>query len=109
MESDNNEAVITKRTSSGNLEYIIKKDKENTFGRSSSCDMTINDPYVSRIHVIIIYQDGIYQMKNNKSKNETYLNKKEIKPDIYFPLNNGDFIGLGNNISLFFNIRPKTN
>lgn len=42
--------------------WRFKERSEVTIGRSSECDVEINDPYVSRLHAQLMKQDGQWQV-----------------------------------------------
>lgn len=60
------------------------------FGRSSSCDIVINDAHMSRRHAEISLKDGVVRLVDLKSSNGTCVNGKNIGEQILKP---GDKIG----------------
>ncbi len=57
---------------------IIKKG-EVRIGRSSTNEITLIDPTVSRLHAKISFADDAYWIEDLKSTNKTYLNNTELK------------------------------
>lgn len=67
--------------------------EETSIGRSSDSDITIADPLLSRKHSTIFRRGKKYYVKDNDSKNGTYLNNKKITEKK--PLKNKDIIKIG--------------
>ena len=67
-----------------------------TIGRSSSNDIVINDPLVTRnIHCQIIQDDtGHYYLTDTHSTNGTYINGKRIRGEV--ALSKSDIVRIGN-------------
>lgn len=66
-------------------------------GRSSSNDVNINDPHVSRLHCQIIQNDyGDYILIDKNSANGTYVNGRKISGQI--KLTRHDIVRIGNAI-----------
>lgn len=55
------------------------------FGRSSSCDIVINDAHMSRRHAEVNLRDGILRLVDLKSSNGTCVNGKNIGEQILRP------------------------
>jgi hypothetical protein len=58
---------------------------ELLIGRSSSCDVVLSDPSVSRHHVRLFYRDGKWVLRDLKSTNGTLVNgarvgRSEVRP-----------------------------
>jgi pSer/pThr/pTyr-binding forkhead associated (FHA) protein len=60
------------------------------FGRSTTCDIVINDAHMSRRHAEISLKDGVLRLVDLKSSNGTCVNGKNIGEQILKP---GDRIG----------------
>lgn len=54
-----------------------------------------NNPEIGRQHMIITYSEGTYFITDNRSKNHTYLNGRELPSDVPYPVTSGDVIVLG--------------
>ena len=55
------------------------------FGRSSSCDIVINDAHMSRRHAEVNLKDGILRLVDLKSSNGTCVNGKNVGEQILKP------------------------
>ncbi|MBL7575259.1 FHA domain-containing protein [Peptoniphilus asaccharolyticus DSM 20463] len=71
--------------------YVLKG--VTIIGRSSKCDITIKDKFVSKEHIEIREEDGVYFLEDLNSANGTFLNGEEVHDII--ELRNGDKIGVG--------------
>jgi ABC-type multidrug transport system ATPase subunit len=74
--------------------------KEQIIGRSSSSDLLINHPQVSKRHARIVYTDGKYLLEDLGSSNGTVLNTLPVHE--LLPLKDGDEIHLGPAVVLVF-------
>jgi len=72
-------------------EFPLVKD-EISVGRSVTCDITIEDASVSRVHFRLLRQGTDYMIVDNGSSNGTYLQKRKVKQEL---LQNGDDIFAG--------------
>jgi len=63
-----------------------------TIGRSSQCDIQIEDDNVSRRHAEINFRDGLVWLTDLRSTNGSYVNSKRVNE---IPLNDGDLILIG--------------
>ncbi len=91
-----------------NLYIYPKKDESFTFplkqnkisiGRSADNDIAILDPYSSGHHSLIYPKDNHYVVRDNNSKNGTFLNGKKIRSEII--LNKGDEVLVGSTRIVF--------
>jgi len=73
-------------------------------GRDSNNDIEIPQDTVSSFHALIEYRDGFFYIEDQRSKNKTSLNGREIGPYSTKKLKNGDEIMF--NIYKFIFIRP---
>lgn len=55
------------------------------FGRSSSCDVVINDAHMSRRHAEITLKDGVLRLVDLKSSNGTCVNGKPVGEQVLKP------------------------
>jgi len=69
-------------------------------GRGNECDLLLPEPQVSRQHVKIRHEDGIYVLEDLDSKNGTWINGQQIKGER--TLHDGDEINLGLAVKLVF-------
>lgn len=63
-----------------------------TAGRTSQCDIQLDDPSVSRRHCAISFADGVLQVTDLDSANGTFVNERPIKTST---AKGGDLIRLG--------------
>ncbi len=59
------------------MEYQITKT-HTVLGRDKNADFPINDSLVSRQHVCIVYQEGIYILRDLESTNGTHMDGTSI-------------------------------
>jgi pSer/pThr/pTyr-binding forkhead associated (FHA) protein len=80
--------------------FVLSKGR-SVLGRSSGCDIVLEDPLVSREHCLIESDgEGGYQLEDLGSKNATILNRKTLTRRA--PLFYGDRIVLGGTVLRFF-------
>ena len=70
-------------------------------GKTSS-DFKIDKPTVSRNHATILSENGAYYIRDENSKNHTYINHKIIPPYTLVPLENASQIEIGCEVLEFF-------
>ncbi len=61
-------------------------------GRSSSCDLVLQDPNVSRRHAQLFFREGRWILVDLDSTNGTYINGVRVHRSELLP---GDFLALG--------------
>lgn len=71
----------------------------NRLGANPICDIVINDETVSGSHAILVYRDGRYLLKDDLSRNGTFVNGHEVSEA--HPLQNYDQIRVGNTYLTF--------
>jgi Inner membrane component of T3SS, cytoplasmic domain len=71
----------------------------NRMGANPVCDIVIEDETVSGSHAILVYRDGRCLIKDDLSRNGTFVNGKEITEA--YPLKSYDQIRVGNTILTF--------
>jgi two-component system cell cycle response regulator len=71
-----------------------------TIGRSSQCDIQIDDDKISRNHAEISFRDGLVWLKDLQSTNGSYVNSKRVSETA---LNDGDLILIGQMLLKFIN------
>lgn len=90
--------TIVQETGPGEIERIrIKPDESIVMGRSSSCDVSLEDPdaSISRKHVQIEMIKDVWMITDLGSRNGTELNGTKLDADRPTPLKSGDLIGIG--------------
>ncbi|NQT68653.1 MAG: FHA domain-containing protein [Desulfobacteraceae bacterium] len=73
-------------------------------GRDTNNYVAIPEETVSSLHATIEYQDGFFYLEDQRSKNKTYINGKEIAPYASIKLKSGDVITI--NVYKFIFILP---
>ncbi len=90
--------------------YLVDEETSKThqvlkngfvIGRASECDLVVNSSIVSKRHAEIIFEDGIFYVRDLNSSNYTYLNKANIEPMELYKIEDGSRIGFGNKWFIF--------
>ncbi len=76
----------------------------NRIGANPVCDIVIDDETVSGSHAIIVYRDGRFLVKDDLSRNGTFVNGREISEAL--PLKSYDQIRVGNTFLTFVAAEP---
>lgn len=76
-----------RQSHTGQTEWMI--------GRSTSCDLVLPSPEVSRTHGRIVYRDGVYHFVDVGSTTGSFLNGRSLAVNDPLPLNPGDLLQLG--------------
>jgi pSer/pThr/pTyr-binding forkhead associated (FHA) protein len=63
-----------------------------TVGRSETCDVKIDNPYLSQVHASIFYNSGDFYISDLNSTNGTFVNDERVKVT---KLKIGDFVRFG--------------
>jgi hypothetical protein len=71
----------------------------NRIGANPVCDIQVNDDTVSGSHAIIVYRDGRCLIKDDLSRNGTFVNGREIGEA--YPLQSYDQVRVGNTYLTF--------
>jgi pSer/pThr/pTyr-binding forkhead associated (FHA) protein len=104
MQANDSYRLVVRRGPQPNQTYDLNKDII-TIGRDITNDITINDPEVSRHHLRLTRGAGGFTLEDLGSTNGTFVNGQRLTGAK--PLNNGDMIGLGETVTLGYEmIRP---
>jgi len=76
----------------------------NRIGANPVCDIVIEDETVSGSHAIIVHRDGRFLVKDDLSRNGTFVNGREITEAV--PLQSYDQIRVGNTFLTFVAAEP---
>ncbi len=76
----------------------------NRMGANPVCDIVVEDETVSGSHAILVYRDGRCLIKDDLSRNGTFVNGREITEA--YPLQNYDQIRVGNTILTYVAAQP---
>jgi hypothetical protein len=101
MQGNDSFRLIVRRGPQPNQTYDLNKDII-TLGRDITNDITINDPEVSRHHLRLARGAGGFTIEDLGSTNGTFINGQRLSGAR--PLNNGDMVGLGETVTLGYEI-----
>lgn len=88
--------AFLERNSGNEYEQILLNRDSFIIGRNiSTVDYVENTKGVSRIHLEIKRGDDCYFIKDLYSKNGSFLNDEELKPNLHYPIKDGDIIKIG--------------
>jgi Nif-specific regulatory protein len=71
---------------------------DNLLGRGLECTIVLTDPLCSRVHAIVGFQDGRWQVRDGGSRNGTFVNRQKIDDAT---LVDGNMIRVGSTEFLF--------
>ncbi len=71
-------SVVIIQGHAAGMEYPLSK-AYTVIGRDKEADIVVKDPLVSRQHVVIVYHDGKYVLKDLDSTNGTQLKGANVK------------------------------
>ena len=83
----------------GEFFQFTLKDEKISLGRSGDNNIPIQDPFSSGQHALIYPKDSRYMIRDNNSKNGTFLNGKRVQRET--ELNKGDEILIGSTRIVF--------
>ncbi|NWG15229.1 MAG: FHA domain-containing protein [Chloroflexi bacterium] len=101
MQANERFRLVVRRGPQPNQVYELNKDII-TLGRDITNDITINDPEVSRHHMRLTRGAGGFTLEDLGSTNGTFVNAQRLTGAK--PLNNGDMIGLGETVTLGYEL-----
>lgn len=80
-------------------------------GRHSECDLRIDSSkkYVARLHASFVFEGNIWFLRDDNSKNGTWLNGQKIKPGVKYQLNADDKIDFAHSEIFIFEKVNKYN
>ncbi len=76
----------------------------NRIGANPVCDIVLDDETVSGSHAIIVHREGRFLIKDDLSRNGTFINGREISES--HPLQSYDQVRLGNTVMTFVTAQP---
>jgi transcriptional regulator with GAF, ATPase, and Fis domain len=59
-------------------QFVLAEGKQNRIGRGLDCDVILADPLSSRVHAIVLFDDGGWFVRDAGSRNGTYVNNQKI-------------------------------
>ncbi|MDX1616234.1 MAG: FHA domain-containing protein [Candidatus Promineifilaceae bacterium] len=76
--------------------HEMNAERVLTIGRQPSCDIILSDPYVSRRHAVVYFEDGTFRLHNLSQTNPIVLNNQwRVAHNQNVPLSPGDVFSLG--------------
>jgi predicted component of type VI protein secretion system len=105
MQGTNRFRLVVRRGPQPNQTYELTKDII-TIGRDITNDIVINDPESSRHHMRLTRGAGGYTLEDLGSTNGTFINGQRLTGAK--PLNPGDMIGLGETVTLGYEVVPES-
>jgi pSer/pThr/pTyr-binding forkhead associated (FHA) protein len=92
LRADNNEVLN---------DYVLDKF-EMSIGRAPNSDILLSkDKLTSRRHATILFENGQYSIRDERSANGTFVNSQQLDESSVRPLQNGDHIGIGEHELVF--------
>jgi len=79
---------------------VGQEEADLIFGRSEECSVRFSDPTVSRRHARAVCVGGVWYLRDEGSKNGTFVNGKRLYPRAWRKLQLGDQIRLGAKVIL---------
>src|SRR6056297_2524772 len=68
-------AFISVRTGpDSGRKYPLDPERPMHIGRGTSCEIMLTDPISSRFHAVLYFEEGNWQIRDNKSRNGTAVN-----------------------------------
>ncbi|HEY3500782.1 MAG TPA: GGDEF domain-containing protein [Polyangiaceae bacterium] len=81
------------RARGAQLGHVTKLGEDvQRIGRSSDCELWLNDDGVSRRHALVVLEDGVYVIRDTESANGTFVGGQRVESAI---LRDGDLIQFG--------------
>src|SRR5689334_4234928 len=59
-------------------QFLLAEGKQNRIGRGLDCDVILADPLSSRVHAIIVFEDGQWWLRDAGSRNGTFVSGQKI-------------------------------
>src|ERR1051326_839381 len=82
-------------------DYVLDKP-EMSIGRAPGSDILLSkDKLTSRRHATIIYENGQYSIRDERSANGTFVDSQQLDESSVRVLQNGDHIGIGEHELIF--------
>jgi pSer/pThr/pTyr-binding forkhead associated (FHA) protein len=99
LRADNNEIL---------QDYVLDKF-EMSIGRAPNSDILLSkDKLTSRRHATILYENGQYSIRDERSANGTFVNSQQLDESSMRVLQNGDHIGIGEHELVFQTARSSS-
>lgn len=93
---ERDEFVLEFKTVKGGKQSVTLKAGANTIGRSPGSDVVIDNPSISRHHAIVTVHGGNLSVKDEGSRNGTFVDERRIADEVQLTLENELRFGLVN-------------
>ena len=60
------------------VSFLLDPTEENRIGRDPDCVIALGDPLCSRVHALVMQQSGIWHIRDDASRNGTFVNDQKI-------------------------------
>src|SRR5262245_3957507 len=60
------------------MSQLLDSEQENRIGRDLECAITLDDPLCSRVHATIEEDGGVWRIRDEGSRNGTFVNDQKI-------------------------------
>ncbi len=60
------------------LSFLLDPTEENRLGRDPECTISLGDPLCSRVHAIVVQENGAWHVHDCESRNGTFVNDQKI-------------------------------
>ena len=57
---------------------LLDEARTTRIGRGLECDVVLSDPLSSRVHSIVVCEEGLWWVRDAGSRNGTYLNGQKV-------------------------------
>ena len=71
--------VVALREVRSGIEIPLAEDRRYVVGKGESCDVTLADPCVSRVHCVLERKGGAWFVRDSGSRNGTFINDRRIE------------------------------
>jgi len=88
----------------GDHSFVLDRDS-TSIGRSAGQDLVLHDPRISRKHVVILRENGVYQVLDQGSTHGSFVNGARIEKAA---LKDGDVLQLGSLVGLKVHFRSTS-
>jgi pSer/pThr/pTyr-binding forkhead associated (FHA) protein len=76
------EVYLKFKTVKGGEQSVLLKQGDNTIGRSTTSDILIDNPSISRHHAVLILQGDSLRLRDAGSRNGTFLDERRVTAEM---------------------------
>jgi Nif-specific regulatory protein len=59
-------------------QFLLDAQRQNRIGRGLDCDVILSDPLASRVHAVIVCEEGVWWVRDAGSRNGTVVNNQKV-------------------------------